>query len=41
MAGQAMLAWLMIAVPAVVLMTMMLTMVLRHVPAIAQAESGD
>jgi uncharacterized protein (DUF2062 family) len=41
MAGQAMLAWLMIAVPAVVLMTVMLTMVLRHVPAVAQAESGD
>ena len=41
MAGQAMLAWLMIAVPAVVLMTVMLTIVLRHVPTIAQAESGD
>lgn len=41
MAGQALLAWLLIAVPAVVLMTVMLTMVLRRLPAIAQAESGD
>ncbi len=41
MAGQAMLAWLLIAVPAVALMTVMLTMLLRRVPAIAQAESGD
>jgi hypothetical protein len=41
MAGQALLAWLLIAVPAVVLLTVMLTMVLRHVPAFAQTESGD
>lgn len=41
MAGKAMLAWLLIAVPAVVLMTVMLTIVLRHVPAVAQAEIGE
>lgn len=41
MAGKAMLAWLLIAVPAVVLMTVMLTIVLRHVPAVAQAETGE
>jgi uncharacterized protein (DUF2062 family) len=41
MAGQALLAWLLIAVPAVALMTVMLTTLLRRVPAIAQAESGD
>ena len=41
MAGQALLAWLMIAIPAVALMTVMLTTLLRRVPAIAQAESGD
>lgn len=39
--GQALLAWLLIAVPAVTLMTAMLTTLLRRVPAIAQAESGD
>jgi uncharacterized protein (DUF2062 family) len=41
MAGQALLAWLLIAIPMVALMTAMLTMLLRRVPAIAQAESGD
>jgi uncharacterized protein (DUF2062 family) len=41
MFGQALLAWLLVAVPAVALMTVMLTMLLRRVPAIAQAESGD
>jgi uncharacterized protein (DUF2062 family) len=41
MVGQALLAWLLIAVPAVVLMTVMLTTLLRHVPAIAQAEPGN
>jgi hypothetical protein len=41
MFGQALLAWLLIAVPAVALMTVMLTTLLRRVPAIAQAESGD
>ena len=41
MFGQAFLAWLLIAVPAVALMTVMLTTLLRRVPAFAQAESGD
>jgi uncharacterized protein (DUF2062 family) len=41
MFGQALLAWLLIAVPAVALMTFMLTTLLRRVPAFAQAESGD
>ena len=35
MAGEAMLAWLLIAVPAVALMTATLTVVLRRVPAVA------
>ena len=38
MAGQALLAWLLIAVPLVVLMTLTLTPVLRRVPALAAAE---
>jgi uncharacterized protein (DUF2062 family) len=42
LAGQALLAWLLIAVPAVALMTLMLTVVLRRVPAVASAtEAGD
>lgn len=41
MTGQAMLAWLLIAVPAVALMTLMLTSLLRKFPVIAQAESGN
>jgi len=41
MAGHAMLAWLLIAVPAVVLLTATLTLLLRRVPALAAAEAGD
>src|SRR6202050_769937 len=41
MAGQALLAWLLVAVPAVVLMTAMLTLMLRRIPAVAAAEAGD
>jgi uncharacterized protein (DUF2062 family) len=41
MAIQALLAWLVIAVPAVALMTAMLTVVLRRVPAVAGAEAAD
>ena len=41
MAGQALLAWLMISIPAVALLTVMLTTLLRRVPAIAQADSCD
>ncbi len=40
-AGHAMLAWLVIAVPAVALMTLTLTALLRRVPAVAEAEAGD
>jgi len=39
MAGQALLAWLVIAIPAVLLMTAMLTPLLRRVPVVAAAES--
>jgi uncharacterized protein (DUF2062 family) len=39
--GHAMLAWLLIAVPAVLLMTFMLTVLLRRVPVLAAAEAGD
>ena len=41
MAGQALLAWLLIAIPAVTLMTVILTTLLRRVTAIAQTDSGD
>jgi uncharacterized protein (DUF2062 family) len=40
-AGQALLAWLVIAVPAVLMMTFALTLVLRRVPVLAAAEAGD
>jgi hypothetical protein len=39
--GHAMLAWLLIAVPAVLIMTFMLTVLLRRVPVLAAAEAGD
>jgi len=38
--GQAMLAWLVVAIPMVALITLILTKVLRHIPAVAAAESG-
>ena len=38
-AGHALLAWLLIAIPSVVLMTAALTLVLRRVPAVAGAEA--
>jgi uncharacterized protein (DUF2062 family) len=41
MAGEAMLAWLLFAIPAVALMTFGFTMLLRRVPALAVAEAGD
>lgn len=41
LAGHAMFAWLVIAIPAVALMTLALTVLLRHVPALAAAEAGD
>jgi uncharacterized protein (DUF2062 family) len=41
MVGQALLAWLLISIPVVALLTVMLTTLLRRVPALAQAESCD
>jgi hypothetical protein len=41
MAGQALFAWLLFAVPVVVLLTPMLTAVLRRIPAVAAAEFAD
>jgi hypothetical protein len=41
MAGQALLAWLLLAVPVVVLLTPTLTLLLRRVPALAAVESGN
>jgi uncharacterized protein (DUF2062 family) len=40
-AGQALLAWLLVAIPAVALMTATLTLMLRRIPAVAAAEAGD
>jgi uncharacterized protein (DUF2062 family) len=39
--GHAMLAWFVVAVPAVLLMTLMLTVVLRRIPALAATEACD
>ena len=39
LAGQALLAWLLIAIPVVALMTAVLTVLLRRVPALAAAET--
>jgi len=41
LAGKAVLAWLLIAIPAVALMTLMLTVLLRQIPMVAAAESAD
>jgi uncharacterized protein (DUF2062 family) len=41
MAGQALLAWLLVAIPAVALMTATLTLMLRRIPAMNAAEAGD
>ena len=41
MAGQAMLAWLLVAVPTVAVLTATLTVVLRKVPMLAAEEAGD
>jgi len=41
LAGQALSAWLLLAVPVVVLLTPALTAILRRVPALAAVESGD
>jgi uncharacterized protein (DUF2062 family) len=39
--GQAILAWLVIAIPAVALITVTLTAVLRRIPVVASARSAD
>jgi uncharacterized protein (DUF2062 family) len=39
--GHALVAWLLLAAPAVVLMTAILTLMLRRIPALAAAEAGD
>ena len=41
LAGQAFGAWLVTAIPMVLLMTMVLTALLRRVPVLAKAEAGD
>lgn len=41
LAGQALLAWLLVAVPAVALMTVALTITLRRIPALNVAQAGD
>ena len=41
MAGQALLAWLLVAVPAVLLLTPTLTLMLRRIPMLRAAEAGD
>jgi hypothetical protein len=41
LAGQALLAWVVIAIPAVALMTATLTVLLRRIPAVAAGEFPD
>jgi len=41
MAGQALLAWLVAAVPAVLLMTLALNLMLRRIPFLRNAQAGD
>ncbi len=41
LAGQALLAWLVLAVPVAVILTLMLTGVLRRVPALAAVQARD
>ena len=41
MAGQALFAWLLIALPAIVLITLVLNLMLRRIPALSAAEAGD
>jgi uncharacterized protein (DUF2062 family) len=41
LSGQALLAWLLIAIPMVALLTPTLTVLLRRIPALAAAEAGD
>jgi uncharacterized protein (DUF2062 family) len=41
MAGEALLAWLLVAIPAVILIAVLLTPVLRRIPVLNTAGSGD
>ena len=41
MAGQALLAWLLAAIPAVLLMTLALNIMLRRIPLLGNAQAGD
>ena len=41
LAGEALLAWLLAAVPAVLLMTVALNLMLRRIPVLTAAETGD
>jgi uncharacterized protein (DUF2062 family) len=41
MAGEALLAWLLAAIPAVLLMTLALNFMLRRIPVLRNAETGD
>jgi len=41
LAGQALLAWAVIAIPAVAVLTFTLPLLLRRIPAVAAAEAGD
>ena len=41
LAGQALLAWVVIAIPAVLVLTFTLPVLLRRIPAVAGAEAGD
>lgn len=41
MAGQALFAWLLLAIPVVALLTVGLTALLRRIPVVAAAEAGD
>jgi uncharacterized protein (DUF2062 family) len=41
LAGQALLAWVVIAIPAVLLLTFAFNLLLRRIPVLAAAESGD
>jgi len=41
LAGQALLAWLVLAIPAVLLLTFTLPLLLRRIPVVAAAEAGD
>jgi uncharacterized protein (DUF2062 family) len=41
LAGEALLAWLLVAVPAVALLTATLTLMLRRIPVLQSAQAGD